>query len=154
METILFTNWTDEDFIGYWDSISYPIKKGQSIYLEDWKAKHFAKHLVDRELNKEGKPTSDPMRVGLEAKCFGESEEVKSEVEIENLNKSSEISSEISPKDEVATLKAKVAELEAKENTPQKIDKDDGKGKLAEPAKVDKRTKEYKSQEKFEGLNK
>jgi len=125
METILFTNWTDEDFIGLWDGITYPIKKGQSMYLEDWKAKHFAKHLVDREMNKEGKPTSNPMRIGLEAKCFGESEEVKSEVEIENLNKQpSEVSSEIAPQE-----------------------------KTVPAEKVDKRTKGYKqSQEKFEGL--
>lgn len=135
METILFTNWTDEDFIGLWDGVPYPIKKGQSMYLEDWKAKHFAKHLVDRELNKEGKPTSDPMRIGLEAKCFGESEEVKSEVEIENLNKQpSEISSEIEEKN---TRGAAEPEKTA----------------LAE--KIDKRIKEYKESQKenFEGLN-
>jgi hypothetical protein len=77
METKLFVNWTKEDFIGYWDSIPYRIKSGMQIYLEDWKANHFAKHLVDLELHKQGKQVNDPKREELVAKCFGIVEEVE-----------------------------------------------------------------------------
>lgn len=80
MQTCLFTNWTDETFTGVWDKQSYEIKSGASIYLEDWKAEHFAKHLIDRELNKIGKSTADPIRDALKAKCFGSVEAVKTDI--------------------------------------------------------------------------
>lgn len=82
METKLFVNWTKEDFIGYWDSVPYRIKSGAQIYLEDWKADHFAKHLVDLELHRQGKQVNDPRREELVAKCFGVVEEVE---ELEDL---------------------------------------------------------------------
>ena len=50
MKTALFTNWTQEDFIGYWDGKAKRIKAGQSIWMPDYLAKHFAKHLTNREL--------------------------------------------------------------------------------------------------------
>lgn len=50
MSTVLFTNFTQDDFIGYWDGKPTTVKSGKSIYLPDYLAKHFAKHLVNREL--------------------------------------------------------------------------------------------------------
>lgn len=70
MQTKLFVNFSNEDFTGYWDSTPYRIKSGQEILLEDWKADHFAKHLVDRELQKDGKQVNDQGRDSFIAKCF------------------------------------------------------------------------------------
>jgi hypothetical protein len=57
MKTVLFVNFSDEAFTGMWDSQSYPFAPGQTMYMEDWKARHFAKHLVNRELLKDGQET-------------------------------------------------------------------------------------------------
>ena len=46
----LFTNFTDQEFTGYWDGKPYPFKAGQSKYMPDWMARHFAKHLTNWEL--------------------------------------------------------------------------------------------------------
>jgi len=50
MKAIRFKNDTDRDFTWKFDGIAYTFKAGQEIYLEDFKANHFAKHLIDREL--------------------------------------------------------------------------------------------------------
>jgi hypothetical protein len=52
MESILFTNWSNEPFTHTWDKESFTFQPGQSIYLQDYLAKHFAKHLANRELMK------------------------------------------------------------------------------------------------------
>lgn len=46
----LFTNWTDEDFVGYWNGRAIEIKAGKSKYMQDYLARHFAKYLTNREL--------------------------------------------------------------------------------------------------------
>jgi len=50
MRTALFTNFTDQEFIGYWDGKGKTFKPGQSLYMPDYLARHFAKHLTNREL--------------------------------------------------------------------------------------------------------
>lgn len=50
MKTALFTNFTDREFTGYWDGKAKRFAPGQSLYMPDYLAKHFAKHLVNREL--------------------------------------------------------------------------------------------------------
>lgn len=72
MESKIFLNWSNEEFVGMWDSIPYKFKPGQSVYLEDWKAAHFAKHLTDRELQKAGYGTADQRRAQFYSKCFVE----------------------------------------------------------------------------------
>lgn len=52
MKTALFTNFTNEDFTGYWDGKAKVFKAGQSVYMPDYLAEHFAKHLTNRELLK------------------------------------------------------------------------------------------------------
>ena len=70
-QAIKFLNITDQDFTWSFDSIPYTFKAGETIYLEDFKAKHFAKHLVDRELNRLNIPTNNmTKRAELEGKCF------------------------------------------------------------------------------------
>lgn len=48
-KAILFTNHTAKDFSWDWNSTTYTFKAGESMLLEDYLAKHFAKHLADRE---------------------------------------------------------------------------------------------------------
>lgn len=50
MKTALFVNFTDREFIGYCDGKGKKFLPGQSLYMPDYLAKHFAKHLVNREL--------------------------------------------------------------------------------------------------------
>lgn len=54
MQTILFTNFSNEVFTHSWDKEDFTFQPGQSIYLQDFLAKHFAKHLANRELLKTG----------------------------------------------------------------------------------------------------
>ncbi len=58
-KTALFTNFTDKEFIGYWDGKPKKFAAGQSLYMPDYLAQHLAKHLVNRELlrvNADGSP--------------------------------------------------------------------------------------------------
>ena len=68
MTTRIFVNWTTEDFTHQWAGTEYTFKAGDKTILEESLAIHFAKHLADRELNKEGKDTGvyDPDK-GIEA---------------------------------------------------------------------------------------
>jgi len=50
MKTVLFTNFTNEDFTGYWNGKGKTIKAGESLYMPEYLGEHFAKHLVNREL--------------------------------------------------------------------------------------------------------
>lgn len=72
-QEIIFTNFTDEDFDGRWnESINHKVwrlKAGKSYYLPFYLAEHFAKHLVDRELNKRNLPTNHFSRQELLDKC-------------------------------------------------------------------------------------
>jgi hypothetical protein len=50
MKSALFINWTDRDFTGYWNGKGKEIKAGDKLWMPDYLAKHFAKHLTNREL--------------------------------------------------------------------------------------------------------
>lgn len=80
----LFVNWTDEDFTWKFDGDSYTIKAGESTYFKNFIAELFAKHLVDRELNKLNLPTNDSSRDELLRRCFGEEISAESEEKVEN----------------------------------------------------------------------
>ena len=47
---VLFTNFTDKPFVGMWNKQEFKFKPGESKYMEYWRARHFAKHLVNQEL--------------------------------------------------------------------------------------------------------
>ena len=66
-----FKNFTDKDF-------TYSRRSSDlEIFLEDYKADHFAKHLVDREMNKLGQITSNQkQREALLVQCFPTDEAV------------------------------------------------------------------------------
>jgi len=50
MKTALFTNFSNEEFIGSWDGKQRKFPPGSSLYMPDWLAKHYALGLVNREL--------------------------------------------------------------------------------------------------------
>jgi hypothetical protein len=72
-QEIIFTNYSDEDFDGRWnESINHKVwklKSGKSYYLPFYLAEHFARHLVDRELEKKNLPTNHFSRQALMDKC-------------------------------------------------------------------------------------
>lgn len=85
-----FRNFSTEDFSWKWDGVEHTFPAGQEMYLEEPRALHFAKHLVDREMNKmnngKGHPTNDlNVRKTLEEQCFPSLKEV-SEDQAFNLN--------------------------------------------------------------------
>ena len=47
-----FKNFSQEDFTWKWNGDPYTFPANSEIYLEEFKANHFAKHLIDRELNR------------------------------------------------------------------------------------------------------
>lgn len=57
----LFVNFSNEAFVGVWDKQEYTFGPAGSpndrMYMEEWKASHFAKHLTNRELLKKGLET-------------------------------------------------------------------------------------------------
>ena len=73
MKTALwFTNFSNEDFVGVWDTKPKTFKAGKSILLPEYLAKHHAKHLIDRELNKLNiKTNSEIDRGKMLEKCVG-----------------------------------------------------------------------------------
>ena len=54
VKSVLFKNFTGEEFVCSWDGTPYRFPAGKEMYVEDWKAEHFAKHLVDRVMHKTG----------------------------------------------------------------------------------------------------
>lgn len=72
-----FKNFSDTDFTWKFDGIEYTFPAGSVMFLEDFKAEHFAKHLIDRELTKAGSHTDNKTaRAELFAKCFPSAEVV------------------------------------------------------------------------------
>lgn len=70
-----FKNFTDTDFTWKFDGIEYTFPAGSEIFLEDYKAEHFAKHLADREMNRLNIVTNNVgERAKLEAQCFPSTE--------------------------------------------------------------------------------
>ena len=68
-QEIIFTNWTTKDFEGMWAKKIYKLAAGKAYYLPFYLAEHFAKHLVDRELNEKKLPTNHFSRQELIDKC-------------------------------------------------------------------------------------
>lgn len=104
----MFKNFSSEDFSWKWDGVVYTFKVGQEIYLEDFKADHFAKHLVDRELTRQNIPTDMlDKRAALLVQCFPTQEEV-TPVEAMQLNeKAKKTSKKVEPEFEDLQVKPK-----------------------------------------------
>jgi hypothetical protein len=52
VKSVVFKNFTEEEFVCSWDSVPYRFPAGKEMYVEDWKAIHFAKHLVNKVMHK------------------------------------------------------------------------------------------------------
>lgn len=48
VKIVTFFNFTSEPFSAAWDKAVYNFAPGEKVRMEDWKARHFAKHLVDK----------------------------------------------------------------------------------------------------------
>lgn len=111
MSTALFTNFTNEPFTGYWNGKGKTIKAGESLYMAEFLASHFAKHLVNKELlktnragnlvNKNGDkmtspkfPEQVPMFMDLYNKAFTKDEDEEQEIVEEKENIDDFISAE------------------------------------------------------------
>jgi len=84
IKAAIFNNCTDKTFIGQWAGVKYTFKKGTQSHMEEWKARHFAKHLANRELNELDIRTDDPSRAKLIAK-FVLSDDAEEEMTEEEL---------------------------------------------------------------------
>jgi len=58
MSNATFHNFTDRDFVGYWNGKPKTVKAGETFHTQAWLAEHFAKHLTNRELILAGKETA------------------------------------------------------------------------------------------------
>lgn len=76
-----------------WDNIPDSFAPHASRYMEEWRAEHFAKHLINRELDKIGKPINDEkLRSEMLKKCImDKAPEVNSaNIDMELMNKNME----------------------------------------------------------------
>ena len=77
MEAIKFKNFSNEDFSHAYNGVAHKFSAGSETYLEDFKAYHFCKHLVDREMNRANIPTNlAAERAKYEALCFPTEEKI------------------------------------------------------------------------------
>lgn len=58
MKQALFFNFTDKPFTGYWDGKAKTFAPGAKQYMEEWRARHYAKHLTNKVLLEQGKENS------------------------------------------------------------------------------------------------
>jgi hypothetical protein len=94
-KAVMFTNWMEKEFTWNWGGEPYTFPPGKTIYLEDFKANHFANHLVDQYLNDKGLPTNHFSRQELVNKCVKIESTVEAEpskLNTEMLNKNAELS--------------------------------------------------------------
>lgn len=106
VKSVVFKNFTDEEFVCSWDSVPYRFPPGKEMYVEDWKAAHFAKHLVDKVMHKKGMITTNKMERDVFLAQALPSEESLSAVEAFDLNAREAIAE---MKEEVKVKKAKAS---------------------------------------------
>lgn len=59
VKSVVFKNFDREEFVCSWDGTPYRFPPGKEMYVEDWKAEHFAKHLIDKIMNRNNQITSN-----------------------------------------------------------------------------------------------
>jgi hypothetical protein len=72
MTNATFFNWSDEAFTGYWDGKPKTFAPGAKQLMPAWLAEHFAKHLTNRELLKQGKDTATSPKFPEQVPAFME----------------------------------------------------------------------------------
>lgn len=68
----LFYNFTDKPFTGYWDGKAKTFKAGAKQYMEAWRARHYAKHLVNQVLLEQGKENATSPKFPDQVPAFKE----------------------------------------------------------------------------------
>lgn len=107
----IFNNWTNEDFTGLFGNIATLVKSGTTAEFPMFQAYLFTKHLVNREMSRDGKDlsiNSDEARAPYEAKTIAEitagtdspalaslKEKIKEEIEAESGKKKTKTSKEV-----------------------------------------------------------
>lgn len=156
VRVVKFTNFSDEDFTHTWNKIPYTFKAGAVKFMEWGIARHFAKHLVNRELTKRGrdsdtspkKPDENPYFMDLFNQCIGEVEtdgspadQTKLEQDIIDRNmkaqlgikdETPEVAPESVPEKAVATDPAPAAKAAPKSNKGGKTNKNKSKDESEE----------------------
>ena len=117
----VFINWTDEDFIWNWGGEPFTFKAKDKVEIQSHLAKHFAKHLADRECNSRNLPTDGPDKEKFMAMCLGD------------------ITTEATSKEKLMMRKSKKAEETVKEEPKEEPeDKPKKKAVKKEDKKVNK----------------
>lgn len=111
----IFTNWTTEDFTGMWNGVPETIKAGEYKELPEYKAYHYCRHLVNREMFKDKKDTLisvDEARREYEQKTIAKIEEGMDSPALDSIKK--KIESDLKKKakdDETKTQKPEFSDL-------------------------------------------
>ncbi len=96
MKQALFFNFTNSPFTGYWDGKPKTFKPGEKQYMEEWRARHYAKHLTNKVLLEQGKenstspkfPDQVPDFINLfNQACIVEEDQAESQDESDLINK-------------------------------------------------------------------
>lgn len=72
MKTALFHNFTDKPFTGYWDGKGKTFKPGQKVYMPQYLAEHYAKHLANKILIEREEYTATSPKVPAQVPKFME----------------------------------------------------------------------------------
>lgn len=145
VRAVLFTNFTNKEFVHTWDNVPYTFPAESTTYLPEYLANHFAKHLVDLVLAERGQTADHPDRPELIARCLASNPEFENAEEITGAS-----AEEISIK--LMQMRASDIKALAKKEGVE-IDKHDDKKAVVDKIVKATATK-GKDEESFEGLKK
>lgn len=78
-----FYNYSDKPFTATWDKVPYTVPPKERMMLQDFLAKHIAKHFVDQMMMEDQKPTNHFSRKDYLEKCLFTGMEVEDAVKAE-----------------------------------------------------------------------
>lgn len=96
-KSTLFTNWTKKAFTWNWNGDPWTFEPGKGKWMNNHLARHFAKHLANREITNEGKPINNPIWKEYFNKCLGGNIEAESPEKLESAVMEREMSNEVQP---------------------------------------------------------
>lgn len=150
MKLAIFRNFTKFPFDGHWDGKKRTFAPGEEKVMEEWRARHYAKHLTNRELHRKGpafenytspkKQEDVPEFMAIFNQCF---------VKLEGDTDEGEIVTDIEQANLDAKRKERAEEVEEKKTR--------GRGKSKKADKVEKEDvqiadlPEDDSEDNFEG---
>ncbi len=125
VKSVVFKNFTNEEFVCSWDGVPYRFPAGKEMYVEDWKAAHFAKHLVDRVMNQKRMITSNKV----------ERDPLLAQALPDGISLTQDEAFDLHAREEVAEKEAEIKE-ETKTKKSSKVVKEEEFADLKKPAKV------------------